>query len=894
MLPEIKIVIWNANGLCQHAQEIQSFLNLHNIDVMLISETHFTNKSFIKFNKYNLYQTNHPNGMGRGGTAIIIKTAISHQEKQKYSFEHLQATSVELETAHGPLTIAAIYCPPRHRNKREHYSQFFETLGNHFIAGGDFNAKHTHWGSRLTSTKGRELLAAMNVNNLNFISTGEPTYWPTDPLKIPDLLDFCVTKGIDKRRCTAASSLDLSSDHSPIIITIHKNVLKTPMDPKLTSNKTNWFAFREKIDDLITLNIPLKTRKDLEEAVEHFSKSIQSAAWSSTPDSQEILQYEKCTVDVKNMVNIKRKLRKKWQISRQPSDKKLFNQAASKLKNYLQRINDESVQYNLSKLSATQSTDYDLWKATKRLNQSQKSNPPIKKLDGSWTINNQDKATLFAEHLVTVFKPWPIPTTTEHANEIENFVNSPFQMELPLKKFKTKEIKNIIRSQINPKKAPGFDLITGRILHELSTKCLKLLTRIYNAILRIKYFPAQWKVAQIIMIPKPGKKPEEITSYRPISLLPVLSKLLEKLLLERLMPIIDINNLIPNHQFGFRREHSTIEQVHRIVNIVNKNYEEKKYCSAAFLDISQAFDKVWHIGLLYKLKKGLPYQYYEILKSYLEDRSFFVKINDKQSDLNTIQSGVPQGSILGPILYLIFTADIPSTNNAILATYADDTAILASHTDPATASTNLQENLIQIQQWLNKWKIKANESKSSHITFTLRRDSCPPVTLNNENLPQTEEVKYLGMHLDRRLTWRKHIWSKRLQLGIKLRNMNWLIGKQSKLSLENKVLLYKSILRPIWTYGIQLWGSAAKSNLEILQRFQNKVLRIIVDAPWFVTNSVIHKDLNISSIEEEITRYSQKYRGRLLHHPNVLTHSLMESNQVRRLKRNIPADLSLQ
>lgn len=268
-----------------------------------------------------------------------------------------------------------------------------------------------------------------------------------------------------------------------------------------------------------------------------------------------------------------------------------------------------------------------------------------------------------------------------------------------------------------------------------------------------------------------------------------------------------------------------------------------------------------------------------------------MKFNDQQSELNTIESGVPQGSILGPLLYLIYTSDLPTTRNTKTATFADDTAILASHLDPVIASSNLQVHLNEIQRWLNKWKIKANETKSTHITFTLRRDTCPTVSLNNHNLPQAEDVKYLGMHLDRRLTWRKHIWTKRLQLGIKLRSMYWLVGKQSQLSLENKVLLYKTILRPIWTYGIQLWGSTAKSNQEILQRFQNKALRIIVDAPWYIPNSILHKDLDISSIEEETTRFSQNYRRRLLNHPNDLTHSLMDNNLSRRLKRNIPSDL---
>ena len=167
----------------------------------------------------------------------------------------------------------------------------------------------------------------------------------------------------------------------------------------------------------------------------------------------------------------------------------------------------------------------------------------------------------------------------------------------------------------------------------LPDKCVRFITIVFNAILRTSYFPDQWKVAQIILIPKEGKPREEVQSYRPISLLPILSKVLEKLILKRLQPSLQQNALIPNHQFGFRRHHATVEQIHRVVSQVSKDLEEHRYCSAAFLDISQAFDKVWHTGLLYKLKDSLPHPFFMLLRSYLTSRSFLVKYEDEQTNL---------------------------------------------------------------------------------------------------------------------------------------------------------------------------------------------------------------------------------------------------------------------
>ena len=142
-----------------------------------------------------------------------------------------------------------------------------------------------------------------------------------------------------------------------------------------------------------------------------------------------------------------------------------------------------------------------------------------------------------------------------------------------------------------------------------------------------------------------------------------------------------------------------------------------------------------------------------------------------------------------------------------------------------------------------KWRMKANETKSVQVTFTLKKNTCPPVQQNNKQLTQNEEVKYLGIHLDRKLTWRKHIHTKRKQLDLKLRKLYRIIGRKSQVTLENKLLVYKAVLKPIWTYSVQLWGSASNSNIEILERFQSKVLRIITDAAWCVPNAVIKCDL---------------------------------------------------
>ncbi|CAG4982584.1 unnamed protein product [Parnassius apollo] len=333
-------------------------------------------------------------------------------------------------------------------------------------------------------------------------------------------------------------------------------------------------------------------------------------------------------------------MRKIWHTTGYPSDKTAFNRHSNELKALISTLENDNIQHYLSNLDPTRDTNYSLWKATKNLKRPKNHISPINDEKGGWARSYKEKATIFAEHLKTVFQPLP-ENNPEHTMEIKEYLESANQICLPLKSTSPKEIVEEIRN-LKDGKVLGYDLIDATLLKNLPHK--------------------------------------------------------------------------------------------------------------VFLDVIQAFDKVWHYDLLFKLKKHLPHCLFLILKSYLDKRCYQVKYGDDLSELYELKSGVPQGSILGHILYLIFTADIPTTDYTTTATYADDTALLSAHSNPETASSQLQNHLIEVERWLNHWRIKANESKSVHVTFTLRRETCPPVTLNCKVIPQENNAKYLGMYLDRKLT----------------------------------------------------------------------------------------------------------------------------------------------
>jgi hypothetical protein len=884
----LSILLWNANGLTQHKNELDIYLHTHRIDIALISETHFTNRTRFYISDYTTYRTDHPDGTAHGGTAILVRSTLTHFQRPGTTQPNLQTTSVMIRTLYKDITVTAVYFPPRFTITKDMFSMFFDSLGTCFITGGDYNSKHTHWGSRLCTPRGRQLFRCLTEKNLQTISPFSPTYWPASPRKIPDLLDFFIQKGLTNIPYELRTEHDLSSDHLPIRLTLWAEYQITSK-PNLVCGDMDWDKFRQLLDRSLSVPVSLQTCDQLEDAVEYFTNSIQTAAWMScTPWQRNNLpRYPQF---IRNLIREKRRMRKRWHNSRLNADKHLYNVLNNQLKKQLRLFREDRTNEELSRLNTK---DGSLWHKTKQLLRQPTPNVPLRRDDGRWTLTDEEKSELYADHLQSIFQPHQDIFDAIHDNEVTATLDCPLQLTLPPNSFKPSEIKNVIE-KMPKKKTPGHDLITSEVLCQLSRKAIVFLTSLYNAILRTLSVPIQWKFSTIVMLLKPNKSPHSPSSYRPISLLPVCSKIFEKLLYKRLIISLP-DQCIPCHQFGFRDSHSTTHQLHRVVDFIASSLERKLYAAGIFLDVSQAFDRVWHQGLLFKLKSLLPHSYYLIIKSFLSDRFFTIKQGSSFSSIRPILAGVPQGAVLSPLLYSIYTADFPVVPNHLIATFADDTAILTNDVDSNIVSLNLQNYLNVIERWCKIWKVKLNNTKSQYVTFTLRRQTCPPVYYNNEPIPQTNTVKYLGLTLDRRLTWNPHTRLKRISLDKRLKTLYYLLHRKSSLPMNQKLKIYSYLIRPIWTYGSQIYGSAKVSNINRIQTFQSKFLRLITNSPSYVRNSVLHRDLNTNTVYATIKHLYNRFHYKLHGHKNLEIRNLssphLPHNPPRRLKRRWSRDL---
>ena len=414
-------------------------------------------------------------------------------------------------------------------------------------------------------------------------------------------------------------------------------------------------------------------------------------------------------------------------------------------------------------------------------------NPPLL-LDNNFVTDIQTKANIFNKFFAQQCTP------LENSSVLP--VNQKFltQSRLNSIDINENEVLNIIRA-LNIHKAHGYDDISIRMIKMCDKSLLKPLTLLFENSIKSSSYPDIWKRSLL-----------SNAHYRPISLLPCFGKIFEKIIFNTIYHFLLEENLLNPNQSGFRLADSCIKQLLAITHEIFEvfDYNPSLEVRSVFLDISKAFDKVWHKGLLYKLKSmGISEELFKLLENYLSGRFQKVLLNGQTSSWRPILAGVPQCSILGPLLFLIYINDLPDELKSNAKLFADDTSLFAIVNDKNESANILNNDLKLISKWAYDWKMLFNPDPSKpaqEVLFTRKKQiqNHPTISLNNIQVERMSHQKHLGIILDEKLSFKQHLDSiiPKVNKGIS-------VIKKLRHSLPRKSLatIYKAFLRPLLDYG---------------------------------------------------------------------------------------------
>jgi len=1007
---QLSIAYWNAAGVTNKTNELEAYMSVHNIDVMMVTETRIKpnnattlSAGMIRLNNISGYHCSlaaRPTRHRSGGVATLIRNNLKYMMLQPIVHEKVQCAPVMINlNPVESIIIAPIYCPPQLKWTESELIQLLEYLHKlskgssnklnktGLIVCGDWNAKNKWWGNIRACKRGKLLMNIIHeLGVYNVLATGGATHFPYDVKKRPSAIDFAIYAGIASHRLKTLSTSDLDSDHLPIQILLaltsnkNNNSLQQKdqhlqLQQQLNSrnlrslkNRQSIKIFQKQLNDRILLNTEINSCLDIEDAIQILNRNIYESAESAAnkcsnrhnraPLQQQQTHQSFVRGRQRSINGPYASLRYDNNFQQLMETKQAIKRLHLRIRNVLTLHMYKQCYKNLRRILRTAKANHyinlfsqinpddrfntqKMWKITNSLKRQPIPNLPLRIVNEPsisdngnlhncknreisnnnasniwWTKTTLEKAEAFASYLEKRFTPIH-SNTIEERNQIEteratilelklkqqhqlnmqkNFIDQP-RIPPPFLPIRYSEVTSIIK-KLPRNKSPGNDGIDNKVIKILPLKAILYLVLIFNSIMRLGCYPKQWKQASIKMILKPGKKSSDVSSYRPISLLPGFSKIFERLLMNRMFNSKEFANALPTHQFGFRVNHGTEQQLSRVSQYILKAYEEKQYCSAIFIDVKEAFDRVYHQGLLNKLCKLLPLPLYHVLEHYLTERTFHVKCNDGiVSRIGNIKAGVPQGSVLGPILYTIFTSDMPlpiSKNwtlandnswinrtspynnlntNTIVSTFADDTVIMSASNLPSTAIKVNKLYLDDILKWAKRWCISINEKKTAHVLFTNRRLqitnlSSMPI-INNHPIANKTKHQYLGLHMDAKLNMRQHITQLRARLTATTKKYDWIIGQKSKLPMSCKIIFFKQCIASIWRYAIPIWGAlASDTQFNRVETRNNYIIRKISKSTRYTRNKDIKERHKLLTANETFNIASLNFANTLAVHPN--------------------------
>lgn len=926
----LKIITLNTRSIISHQRRhnLQQFLALHKPDLLLINETHLVNKHRVHFRNYEMIRMDKQTNIAMTGTAILLKNSIKMRNlvTSNWNLQSLEITAVLMHTTQRPICVIAAY---RHATNPHHISHDLTIITDlceqnrwDVIIGGDFNAKHPLWHNQVTCTQGRALDRWLDQNQIHrHLKLECPCVYTYRTNHVASVLDFfIISDSLDIIRGQYNSNLDVldyDSDHRAVALNIRLagRILKEDQQSVPNYHNVDWSHFKNQLDNKIRLVQIPETRNMSAAEIDHHLEELCGAIKATMDEVIPRTSINKdniCTLppDILNLIRHKNQMRRRWERLRL---RPIATQLKTEIK-LLSKIIDERITITRNeqfehKLASIK-PGANMFKQINLLGRTKVFHSPNAIIDpatGQQSTDITEMCNILAMNFEKVHNQNDNLGDAAFTADVNNLVTNQFNIDMPRTTYSIRSpanpatfnpeyhlisipsLQSIIKRCAN-KKSCGHDGIPNTVLRKLSTTCISKLATLFNQTFNIGYFPKTWKVAIVVPILKPTKPASEATSYRPISLLPCLSKIYERALKHEIDIFCEDRNIIPNDQFGFMAGRSTTQATTIFKTDIAMKFNQRTPTIACAMDIEKAFDTVWQHGLIYKMMNTFHFSHHlcRCIYNYLQHRTFTVKLSARTSSQKPISAGVPQGGVLSALLYIIFVADIPTppphTMPIRRLQYADDMIVYVSTQNLIMGQNRMNTYIAEIEKYFKLWKIRINPLKSEAIIFkgpnklfnraANKQHNNVAIKICDQTLVPQTTLKYLGVTFSKNLRNVRHVDRIIQKVRATIACLRPLLCRKRGLSTKIKLMCYKQLIRSQICHGFPSWSDVSSAQMERIRQVERACLRSCTNIRRgadrkLISNIILMQKANIERIDKALVNQALKHLEKYHDNPNM-------------------------
>ena len=840
---EIKLFQWNCRSISTNLSYLKHYLVSNNCDILILQSLSCKSSKLPRLPNYYF-----PPVYNIGKESEKVHTAIYILNSLQYSICRCPDLKSDVDiymcgatvkfSKSVIINVMSVYLPKGPNDKN---TEWIKTVrdqqpGKWFIAG-DFNAHAPFWEKDCKFVTSNRLVENIVDSPFHLLNDGSVTRIPDVSKHKATAIDLTLVSPEIVPSCSWETYKDtLGSDHIPIITTIsdgHNKDRNITVDiiPKYNYKKANWSLFQT---ILASQEFERYEDENIDTMYSAFMECVLSAADKAIPRLKEVKSGDRTgnvwwSDSCEKAVTYKQQMFKKYIRNKTPENHVEMKKANIQCNMTVAQAKKDYWTSFCAREISNHKDYHKTWHKIKEMKKGiQLPHCPIQIDSENKFPSDNEKAEVFVK--MFAHNSQNVGLSSDCRNFREKEENNPKytdprpQNDLWFNSLITfEELTDAIKSISNKKSSVGIDAISNEMLRHIPGKCIDFLHSILKKCWVNGNIPEIWKKSIVIPVLKSGKPKRDIKSYRPIALTSHVSKLMERIVLKRIIRFCEKNCVIPINQAGFRKGRSTVEHLIKLTTHIKQQFARRKNVLATFFDVKKAYDQVWHKRLLYKLSLvGLSGNMYNYIKSFLTNRSIQARVGTNYSSFHSLDMGIPQGSVIAPILFNILIQDLPKalSNRITLAQYADDICmwmgVTLKKSTPQRAKNYIrrlyQLDLDNLGNYMLENGLTLSTEKTKMVLFDTgsKQQNLPVFKIYNDELEYSETVKFLGVFLTSKLTWNSH-FDYILTKARKSLNLLKIISRSSW-GMDTKTLIHicTALVRSKLTYSQEIYFSAPK------------------------------------------------------------------------------------